>query len=265
MKEVFHNIKSYTRNPLGIIALFISLIYGFASLVLGFASSNLTSCERLILIWFLVIFPIIILLSFIFLVVFHHKKLYSPMDFREDKSFLELASSPAKVIKEFAEYVQHADVEGSTSDTKNLRQDQNYTLSFTEFKDSYLLAESLTLAYYERKYGSYLVKDELFFDGVIELDDRIIGIEVKYLPGLSISESQLKSIISNAVLFKSIASQSNKTKRIEFVIALVFSSKRLDFNYSKVKQLKKLLPADIQISIDTHHLESLKSQFGIDQ
>ncbi len=44
--------KSLARNPLGTIALFIVLVYGFASLVTAFAGS-FTSAERLPLIYFL--------------------------------------------------------------------------------------------------------------------------------------------------------------------------------------------------------------------
>jgi len=42
---------SLARNPLGIIALFIVLVYGFASLVTGFTGS-FTAAERLPLIYF---------------------------------------------------------------------------------------------------------------------------------------------------------------------------------------------------------------------
>ena len=50
MRDQFRNIgdtaKGLARNPLGIIALFIVLVYGFASLVTAFAGS-FTSAERL--------------------------------------------------------------------------------------------------------------------------------------------------------------------------------------------------------------------------
>jgi len=42
--------RHLARNPLGIIALFIVLIYAFASLVVGF-SNKLTAAERLPVIW----------------------------------------------------------------------------------------------------------------------------------------------------------------------------------------------------------------------
>lgn len=81
--------KGFTRNPLGIIALFVSLIYGVACLVLGTSLNNLQGQEeRLPLIWFIILFPIIILIGFIFLVVKHHKKLYAPSDFKDENNFV---------------------------------------------------------------------------------------------------------------------------------------------------------------------------------
>jgi CheY-like chemotaxis protein len=81
--------KSLARNPLGIIALFIVLIYGVAGLVTAFASS-LTASERAPLIWFLVIFPIIVLIVFAWLVSRHSGKLFSPGDFRDEENYVKM-------------------------------------------------------------------------------------------------------------------------------------------------------------------------------
>ena len=53
--------RQLARNPLGIIALFISLIYGFASLLLNSAAETLTVAERWPLIGFIVVFPLLVL------------------------------------------------------------------------------------------------------------------------------------------------------------------------------------------------------------
>ena len=90
LNDFMKNANGMTRNPLGIIALFVSLIYGFACLVLSSSLKNLvTEYERLPLIWFIIIFPVIILLAFIYLVVNHHTKLYAPSDFRGDDAFFK--------------------------------------------------------------------------------------------------------------------------------------------------------------------------------
>jgi hypothetical protein len=91
--------KGLAKNPLGIIALFIVLIYGFAALTLGF-NTSLQAAERLPLIWFLVIFPVIVLFTFGWLVSHHHEKLYAPADYQSDESFLRGIESRTKHTKE---------------------------------------------------------------------------------------------------------------------------------------------------------------------
>lgn len=81
--------KGLARNPLGIIALFIVLVYGVAALTAGFASS-LTVNERLPLIWFLVIFPILVLIVFAWLVSQHYWKLIFPSDFKDEENFIRM-------------------------------------------------------------------------------------------------------------------------------------------------------------------------------
>lgn len=66
-----------SQGPLGIIALFIVLIDGFASLVLGFAT-DIGESNRSILVWFLVSFPVIVFFVFAWLLSCHHAKLYPP-------------------------------------------------------------------------------------------------------------------------------------------------------------------------------------------
>ncbi len=80
---------SLSRNPLGIIALFIILIYGTASLVIS--SSNLQSpSERIPLVYFLVIFPVLVLGAFTWLVMKHSPKLFGPSDFRDEENYVRI-------------------------------------------------------------------------------------------------------------------------------------------------------------------------------
>ena len=88
--------RHLARNPLGIIALFIVLIYAFASLVVGF-SNKLTATERLPVIWFLILFPALVLIVFAWLVSRHHAKLYSPADYRRDSAFIEASVEQVQV------------------------------------------------------------------------------------------------------------------------------------------------------------------------
>jgi CheY-like chemotaxis protein len=86
--------KGLAKNPLGIIALFIVLVYGFASLVTAFGSS-LTAQERLPLIYFLVLFPVLVLAVFAWLVSRHAGKLYSPSDYKNEDNYVAVVASLA--------------------------------------------------------------------------------------------------------------------------------------------------------------------------
>jgi CheY-like chemotaxis protein len=106
--------KHLARNPLGIIALFIVLIYGFASLLVGF-SSRLQVSEHLPVIWFLVVFPVLVLVVFAWLVSRHHAKLYSPTDYRQDASFIEASVQQVEVAAALgAATARKLNVEGLT-------------------------------------------------------------------------------------------------------------------------------------------------------
>ena len=75
------------RNPLGIIALFVSLIYGMAALLLGVSGDRFSGYDETILVLFIAAFPFIVLAVFGWLVACHHEKLYGPGDFRTDEAF----------------------------------------------------------------------------------------------------------------------------------------------------------------------------------
>lgn len=107
--------RGLARNPLGIIALFIVLVYGFASLVTAFAGS-FNHAERLPLIYFLVFFPVLVLGVFAWLVSSHSGKLFAPADFKNEENYVRmqlsavasLATAAAKHQKDPAE----ADIAG---------------------------------------------------------------------------------------------------------------------------------------------------------
>ena len=81
--------KSLARNPLGIIALFIVLVYGFASLVTVFTGS-FTASERLPLIYFLIVFAVLVLCVFAWLVSKHSGKLFAPSDFKNEDNYVKM-------------------------------------------------------------------------------------------------------------------------------------------------------------------------------
>jgi hypothetical protein len=90
----FAGMGGLTRNPLGILAIFLGVLYGIAGLLLGTSNSNSTELNQTLLTILVVLFPFISLATFGWLVAKHHAKLYSPTDFRTDEGFFgSLASA----------------------------------------------------------------------------------------------------------------------------------------------------------------------------
>jgi CheY-like chemotaxis protein len=89
VKEFGSIATALARNPLGIIALFIVLVYGFACLLTAFGGS-FGPGERIPLIYFLVIFPVLVLAVFGWLVSFHSDKLFAPSDFSNEENYIRI-------------------------------------------------------------------------------------------------------------------------------------------------------------------------------
>lgn len=78
------------RNPLGVIGLFATFIDGIACLVISVNFENLHGAsERLPLIWFIIGFPVLILLAFVYLVVKYPQNLFGPGDYDNQELYLK--------------------------------------------------------------------------------------------------------------------------------------------------------------------------------
>jgi CheY-like chemotaxis protein len=89
VKSFDETATSLSKNPLGIIALFLVLVYGLASFVVS-SEAKFTPAERIPLIYFLVFFPVLVLAVFSWLVIKHNAKLYGPGDYRYEENFVRL-------------------------------------------------------------------------------------------------------------------------------------------------------------------------------
>lgn len=87
LKDFSKSAIQLSKNPIGIIGLFLVLVYGIAAVVI--TSSNLEPLDTHLLVGFLVLFPLCVLIVFFKLVTGHHSKLYAPSDFENDDSFMK--------------------------------------------------------------------------------------------------------------------------------------------------------------------------------
>jgi hypothetical protein len=167
-----------SRNPLGIIALFLVLVYGIAAFVVS--AVGLDQDAKGHLVWFLVTFPFAVLAVFVFLVVRHHTKLYSPTDYSNPADFLRAATYQTsdqqlqRVDQEIAE--QASSTASNTPDAQIPRVHQ---------RNLYLLAEEFAFRKLEREFQTKIqravVVNGIDIDGLMPLSSqqKTFALEVK--------------------------------------------------------------------------------------
>jgi hypothetical protein len=213
-------MKDLVKNPLGIIALFISLIYAFANLLLGATATSLDHDERFPLIAFIVLFPIVVLGVFYLLVTRHHGKLYAPGDYKDDKSFLRTLTQEErelKLAKEVQE-VQYAQQEQEAVPTPageatekvtpqtNTQSTSQAPEKFSDIRSELQLVESLVVSKFESEFKQRAERDvgvggtSVNFDALFHTGGKLTFLEVKMVRHLNAFNMMLDRILYNAVI-----------------------------------------------------------------
>ncbi len=100
--------KQLTRGPLGIVGMLLLLVESLAAAVLTFGQ-NLSATERMCLVIFVCIFPLIVLAVFYRLVSRYPGNIYPPSDYKDEKNFVEALN---REIAEFREVATYQDMDG---------------------------------------------------------------------------------------------------------------------------------------------------------
>ena len=106
--------SAVVRNPLSVIALFVLLVEAIATITLVKVVAQQEIAVPLV--WFIVIFPALIAVLFFTTLWWRHECLYSPMEYRSDKSFLTAIQRLKRVeaLQDAAKINPHtADIEDS--------------------------------------------------------------------------------------------------------------------------------------------------------
>lgn len=75
---------SHIKNPLTIIGIFAGIVEVSANLVLPFLDAK----QQETYIWFLMLFPAVLVLIFFLTLNFNHVALYAPSDYKDDSGFM---------------------------------------------------------------------------------------------------------------------------------------------------------------------------------
>jgi hypothetical protein len=281
MGEFLDKARGLARNPLGIIALFIALIYGFATLLLGAAAEKLSCAERLPLVWFVVLFPVLVLGVFYLLVTRHHWKLYAPGDYKADESFLKALTPEQQDARIKAEIESlHPEMAGSgpmikllpdtdTSAPAHGTSQPAPTRALDALRSRLILAERLALKKIQRDRGLQLKTQVAFgndpssaFDAVAQSGNSFVAVEVKLLTGSWTRAEKLREVLYRAMVATNLLRQRFGV-RVEFRLLLVFVIESGEVQRSRLARLIEpvIKDAPFPVEWEIYKLSDLEEEF----
>jgi hypothetical protein len=270
------------RNPLGIIALFISLIYGMSALLLGTSVTHLSAGNQTVLVGFIVLFPFVVLGVFAWLVANHHKKLYGPGDYRSDEGFLNAGGPilPSEFRQKLIETVQAADVEPSArleqdhsaesinieSDTQSAEASRSARAALTARA---YLAEGLVIQEVQNEFGGTLMREfpiihngrRLILDGILNVGQDWFVIETKYFRHASAFARALVRVANEVVAYRE-ALKDKIVGRLVVVLAVVIDEPFLK-NYAEQLAEKYRVQVGPDVTIRIYSFGDLATKYGV--
>jgi hypothetical protein len=260
LKEFGDIAKKLSVNPLGIIALFIVLVYGIAALVLGISASNFEPGERLPLIWFLVCFPPIVLFTFTWLVAKHHAKLYAPKDFPDPSQFLQILD-PSQQRKKLESEVELLEDQKEETETKMLLSSPSKSRNLLMAR--VLLSEDLVMRELASEYGVDISRQmglghDVGVDGMFAKEGEGFGIEVKFFR----NSKNVRNIIETLRRVQDHLSRLG-WKRFNFILAAVIDDTEVeDVARIKVQIEKAVKDLETKTEIRYFLFSELTAKYG---
>lgn len=246
MEDFINNAKGFIKNPLGVIALFVSFVYMMACLVINHGLPSITDhIERMWLIQFVVWYPVLLLLIFCLLVIFYPLNLYSPKDFKDESLFLRFLPKRQKEKK----------LEKEVKEIREVRNDNNtfsflsvsgtnvQTMTDETVKKFVQIVELKALFWLNEKYNVSFSHDvvigmgsnRISCDGYAKVDGIDYVVEIKNMP--SLVKNRLKVVAKPVVDIKSVLDAVSPQHTYKIIVCVVFSQKEEGVE----KELKDML------------------------
>ncbi len=220
------NIRKIS-NPLTIIAIFAGFAEISGTVVLPFLESS--SQETYL--WFLMGFPLLLILLFFATLNFNYRVLYAPSDFKDEDNFLRLFGKPTaeELIRKLNSEIEQAEEQSSQSQSGTTLKDVKVELDYREVirrnsASTHYFAEELVMTKLAQEFDEVEKEvmlragsSQFLFDGVAKKGKKIFAIEVKYLK----DRSSLKNIRSSLVkISKTLSNLPSEAEPMTVLLAI---------------------------------------------
>jgi hypothetical protein len=265
LQDFGRTAQRLSRNPLGIIALFIVLVYGIAGLVLGVSSRSLEPSERRPLVWFLVVFPVVVLTVFYRLVTKHHVKLYAPLDFPDAEGFFR-ALTPSEQKERLDQEIRELESAGPAIERHGIiavEMEGTGIVRDLSVRHAWVLAEELAFRELESEFGSPIqrqvaVAGDYGVDGVFLDRGRLRIVEIKFT-----QHQRLARIVRKAA--DQLSRFAGKLQPApSFILAIVVEAlphDQLKHELARCQEQLKSMPFPIDLRI--YDFGELKEKYGV--
>lgn len=269
--------KGMSRNPLGIVALFIVLIYGMAAMAFSF-SQHLCHDERILFIGFLCLYPFAVLGAFCWLVAKHHTKLYSPGDYRFEGHFFGPQSLPHRLEREQEEANQiekeldAPPASGAPKAAQSVPAESSLSRKERLVK-VYREAEDLAIRELEAQIGVPAMRNIAFSDrgSALGFDAAFVGlnlisvVEVKVI-GSRPSDQLVEAVFAQARQARETVKRNEPSVQFAFVLALVLlENADVDEAFLQSLFFKKGKQHDFMLDVRVMSLAVLRRRFSGDK
>lgn len=267
------NKISTVKNPLTVIAIFA----GTAE-ISGTAILPLLEVEsQQIYIWFLMLFPLLLIVFFFLTLNWNHKVLYAPSDFSNEDNFVNILKKPTiqetlsnieNDLKDSEEEIPHEKSTKTTEKTEEDRKDTTTTKADRE-KDAKLarninrqrmqeaqMAELLVLNKLEKELDTPIQREmmlkvgrsKIIFDGVAQVGNKLTGIEIKYMRNRnSLNSSMWENLFQRfEALYNSL--NDNQKQSFSVIFAIVTDEDLKEIKEHIIRRMERLsFPVDIRV------------------
>lgn len=263
------------KNPLTIIAIFAAIAEISGTIVLPFIDQS----NQALYVWFLMVFPILLILLFFLTLNFNHKVLYAPSDYRNEDNFLQSLPRAS-----FTEKVQKIKAELAEAEPENLQPEEatpkaplqaKPDISYQTFvrrstQASYMLAEELIFRKLASEFSSEIQREvklgalggRYIFDGIVRDKGVTTVIEVKFVRSGFIPSMHFRETLSR---IQEAVKLLPKEQSSNFRVLLAIATEEVNTIHEKIASQIERISNDFYFPIDVRFfsLAELEREFQI--
>ncbi|MEN8347324.1 hypothetical protein [Acinetobacter nosocomialis] len=245
----------HIKNPLTVISIFAGVAEISGTTVLPFMQPN----NQDVYIWFLMLFPVGLVIIFFITLNFNHKVLYAPSDYKDEDNFVKLfgiatIKEEESKLKEEVEEVEsgssneneglNSNLESQSSEEKSnnfekmnnngFNFEQKYSIYFNKVNLSEKLAilklsRDMNIDFKRNLVFKTLNNRRILFDGIAFQKNKIHAVEVKFFQDSSIQRSRLEKVLLQYELLMS-EMKENESKEVILHFFAVIDNSNVEIN-----------------------------------